>query len=92
MQKIRAFKFVARLVVASGTTTVTNSIIRNNVAPANLPQQISVGVAALVIGSMASEATRAHTDRQIDGLVEAWNSARSEDKDETPTETVTDES
>lgn len=75
MNKLNAFKIVARIVVGAGTTTISNNIIRNNVSPSNLIEQISVGVASVVVGSMASEATRAHTDRQIDSVVEAWNSA-----------------
>lgn len=77
MNKLSAFKLVARIVVGAGTTTVSNSIIRNNVTPANAIEQISVGVASVVIGSMASEATRAHTDRQIDSLVDAWKKSTS---------------
>lgn len=72
MSKIEIFKLAARIVVGAGTATVSNSIIRNNVAPTNLFQQISVGVASVTIGSMASEATKAHTDVKIDDLVDAW--------------------
>jgi len=79
MTKIEAFKFATRVVVGAGTTTISNSIIRNNVAPANLFQQVSVGVAAVVIGSMASEATKSHTDTQIDNIVEAWINAKKSD-------------
>lgn len=95
MNKTQAFKFAARAIVGAGTTTISNSIIRNNVAPANLPQQISVGVAAVVIGSMASEATKKHTNDQIDAFVDLWKSAKGEkiDEEETPADTViTDES
>jgi hypothetical protein len=80
MNKLKVFKIAASIVVGSGTATISNNIIQNNVQPANMIQQISVGVASLVIGSMASEATRAHTDRQIDNFVEIWN-RMSESKD-----------
>lgn len=80
MNKLAAFKLVARLVVGAGTTTVTNSIIKNNVVPSNPIEQISVAVASVVIGSMASAATRSHTDTQIDAVVEAWNKARCTDE------------
>lgn len=82
MTKIEIFKFAARLVVGVGTTTVSNSIIKNNVQPTTVIEQISVGVAGVVIGSMASEATKAHTDAKIDSLVEAWNKSKS--KETTP--------
>lgn len=77
MNKLSAFKIAARIVVGAGTTTVSNSIIKNNVTPENAFQAISVGVASVVIGSMASEATKSHTERQIDAVVDAWNNARS---------------
>lgn len=79
MTKLDAFKLATRIVVGAGTTTISNSIIRNNVAPANLFQQVSVGVASLVIGSMASEATRSHTDTQIDAIAELWTKTPSDD-------------
>ena len=83
MSKIKAIKFVARIVVGAGTTTITHSIIRNNVEPTNLFQAISVGAAALTIGSMAEGAARAHTDARIDEFVETWNSL-SKTEDPTP--------
>lgn len=76
MNKLNAFKLVARVIVGAGTTTISNNIIRNNVTPSNMIEQISVGVASVVIGSMASEATRSHTERQIDSAVDAWNRTR----------------
>lgn len=80
MTKLEAFKLAARIVVGAGTTTISNSIIRNNVAPTNLLQQVSTGVASIVIGSMAAEATRSHADTQIDALVDAWNTKSVKDK------------
>ena len=77
MNKLNAFKAVTRIVVGAGTTTISNSIISNNVEPVNMIQKISVGVASVVIGSMASEAARTHTDTQIDAIVNAWNNASS---------------
>lgn len=79
MNKLAAFKIAARLVVGAGTTTVSNSIIKNNVNPTNVIEQISVGVASVVIGSMASEATKSHTSTKIDELAAAWNDMRSKD-------------
>lgn len=76
MNKIETFKLVARLIVGAGTTTVSNSIIKNNVQPSNVIEQISTAVASVVIGSMASEATKSHTDAKIDAVVEAWNKSK----------------
>lgn len=71
MTKLEVVKFVARLVVGAGTTSVTGSIIKNNATPKNLLDQVCVTGAAVVIGSMASEATKAHTDRRIDEIAAA---------------------
>jgi hypothetical protein len=81
MNKLNAFKFATRLVVGIGTTTVSNSIIRNNVTPSNPVEAVSVAVASVVIGSMASEATKSHTNRKIDEYVELWKSSKSTDED-----------
>ena len=79
MNKLEAVKLVARIVVGTGTTTVSNSIIKNNVDPANILQQVSVGVAAVVIGSMAAEATKSHTDAKIDEIAAALASLKKSD-------------
>jgi alpha-D-ribose 1-methylphosphonate 5-triphosphate diphosphatase PhnM len=79
MNKIAAVKLVARIIVGAGTTTVSNSIIKNNVQPSNVLEQISTAVASVVIGSMASEATKSHTDAKIDSLVDAWNNVKSKE-------------
>ena len=81
MNKTAAFKLVTRIVVGAGTTTISNSIIRNNVSPDNIFQTVSVAVASVVIGSMASEATKSHTDAKIDEVVEAWKGVRSKTAD-----------
>lgn len=73
MNKIAATKLAARLIVGAGTTTISRSIIQNNVQPSNLWETITVAAASVVIGSMVSEAARTHTDAQIDIVVEAWN-------------------
>lgn len=79
MNKLTVFKLAARIIVGAGTTTISNSIIKNNVNPANTIEQISVAVASVVVGSMASEATKSHTDAKIDAVVEAWNGRKSAD-------------
>jgi len=72
MTKIEAVKLTARLVVGLGTTTITNSIIRNNVSPSNPLEVVTVAAASVVLGSMASSAARSHTDAQIDSFVEVF--------------------
>jgi len=79
MNKVAAVKLVARVIVGAGTTTISSSIIKNNVEPSNMIEQISTAVASVVIGSMASEATKSHTDAKIDAVVEAWNKTKSKE-------------
>lgn len=79
MNKIAATKLAARIIVGVGTTSITKNIIQNNVQPSSPIESISVAVASFVIGSMASEATKSHTDAQIDSIVEAWNNATSKE-------------
>lgn len=81
-------KFIARAVVASGTSTITNGIIRSNVQPGNIFQQISVGVASLVIGSMAESATSEHTAMRVDQLFDALNPAPQEPESDHLTDTI----
>lgn len=79
MNKIAVVKLAVRIVTGAGTTTISNSIIKNNVQPSNVIEQISVAVASVVVGSMASEAAKSHTDAKIDGIVEAWTSMKSKE-------------
>lgn len=77
MNKIEALKFVARALIGAGTANVTNSIIRNNVEPANMLQTVSIVLTSMTIGSMASAATTSHADAMIDQLVELWEASPS---------------
>lgn len=88
MNVIKVVKFVTCAVVGTGTTTVTNGIIRNNVEPVGLIQNISVAVASLTIGSMAVEATRDHACNRIDQLAELWHSVNETQEEEPTTENV----
>jgi heme O synthase-like polyprenyltransferase len=82
MNKLNVFKFGTRLIVGVGTTSIAKSIIRNNVAPSNRFEAISIAVASVVIGSMASTATKDYTDAQIDEVVEAWKKLKQPSSEE----------
>lgn len=77
MNKLEIVKKATSFVVGSGTGTIAGSIIRNNVAPGNVYQKVSVLAASIVIGSMASEATRDHTEKQIDQIANFFGELRS---------------
>lgn len=70
MNKIQIVKLAARFIVGAGTTTISKSIIQNNVQPSNVIEQITVAAASVLIGSMASGAVQSHTDTKIDEAVE----------------------
>lgn len=73
MNRIKLVKNVTSFVVGLGTTKIVNSIIQNNVNPKTVVDQVTVVSAALVIGSMAADATKSYTDTKIDELVTWWN-------------------
>lgn len=76
MTKIEILKLATRFVVGAGTTTISKSIIDNNVASGGIYHRVTVAAASAVIGSMASEAVKSHTDAKIDHVVELWNKTK----------------
>lgn len=78
MNKLDITKKIATIIVGFGTATIATGIIKNNVAPKNLPSQITVWIAGVVIGMMAADATEAYTSQKIDELVAAWNKSNIE--------------
>ena len=88
MNKLAVTKTIANLLVGSGTTTITKSIIQNNVTPGNIYERVGVAAASIVIGSMAAEKTRSHTNARIDGIAKAWNEAKSKSKEDDTTVTA----
>lgn len=68
--------FIAKKIVTSivgfGTSTIAQTIIKNNVPTETTFQVISVNSASAVIGLMASDATSSWTDAKIDEAVNWW--------------------
>lgn len=85
MNALTITKFAAKLIVGSGTTTITHAIIRNNVDPSNALEKVSTAAASVVVGAMAAEKTRAYTDASIDAFVDNLKKAKAKSS-ETPTE------
>ena len=77
MTQLAIIKGIVSTVVGIGTYQVTGAVIANNVAATNAFGKIAIGSTKIVVGMMASEATRAYTDKKIDELTEAWKSASS---------------
>lgn len=65
-------KNVVGLIVGAGTAKITKRVISNNIEPEKKVDKVTVTAASLVIGSMASDATRKYTDAKIDEIVDWW--------------------
>lgn len=72
MNNIEIAKRVTSFIVGAGTTQIVRGIVTNNTAPNNKADQAAIIGASFVIGSMAADAVRAHSDKMIDELVE-WS-------------------
>lgn len=66
-------KKVVGIVVGAGASKIVHAVIANNIAPDKIIDKITVVSASIVIGSMAREATKEYTDRQIDNVVAAYH-------------------
>lgn len=65
-------KKVVGIVVGAGASKIVHAVIQNNIQPDKIVDKITVVSASIVIGSMAREATKEFTDRQIDLAVDAY--------------------
>lgn len=71
MFNLDALKSVVSLVVGVGTSKIVHTIIRNNVDPENVIDEVTVYAGSAVIGMMAADATKKYTDDKIDAAA-AW--------------------
>lgn len=72
MTKIEFAKKVATLIVGMGTTKIVSDVIKNNVEPSNVAEKVTIFAGSMVIGSMASDATKSYTDAKIDAAITWW--------------------
>lgn len=86
MNKIKIVKFATSTIVGAGTSTITDAIIKNNIDYDSLNRfgVIQVFAARVVIGMMASSATREYTNAKIDEMVANLTPDQS-DSEENPT-------
>ncbi len=68
MTKLDLAKRATSFVVGFGASAIVGSIIKNNAAPSNLPEQVAVPVASYVLGAMLANETRKYTDAKIDEM------------------------
>lgn len=88
MNKIEAAKFVTNLIVGAGVTKITSDIIKNNVQPENIKDQVTVFAGSFVLGSMAVKASKDYTSSQIDAIVEFFRKLKNRNQEETAQEAV----
>lgn len=73
MTKLEFTKMAVNIVVGAGTSKIVGSIIRNNATPANLADQVTMTAGAVVLGSMAADASKKYTGDKIDEMASWWN-------------------
>lgn len=71
MTKLEIVKAVASTIVGIGTSKIVYGIIANNVETTNPVDKVTVVAGSFVVGSMAADATKKHTDKMIDEAA-AW--------------------
>ena len=72
INKLAVAKKIATIVVGIGTNRIATAIIKNNVETETVIQKVTVESAGVVIGMMASEATKEFTATKIDEIVEVF--------------------
>lgn len=70
---IKLAKGIASFIVATGTSAIVKTIIKENVEPKNRFSAISVAVGTFAIGGLVSEHAVKYTMRRIDKAIASWN-------------------
>lgn len=78
MTKLEMFKTAASAIVGVGTSKIVYAIIRNNVPTKTPVDKVTVAAGSFVIGGMAADATKKHTDKMIDELVDTYNKIKNQ--------------
>lgn len=68
MTKFDVAKKALSFTVGFGTSAIVGSVIKNNAAPSNTADAVSMPVAGFVIALMVSNATQKYTDAKMDEL------------------------
>ena len=69
MNKIVVAKTVLHFTAQMGAGTIVYTLVRANVAPANMIQKITVPVAMFAMGGLVSEKTSFYMDQIVDEIV-----------------------
>ena len=71
MNKFEIAKKAVTIIVGVGTSKIAQTIISNNVQPETVIDKVTVGTGSIVIGMMASEATKKFTDTKMEEYASA---------------------
>lgn len=71
--KLGAVKLVASGLVGIGTGKIVKQVLNTHVTAESTFDKASIFAASFVIGSMATEATKAYTDGMIDNVVKTYS-------------------
>ena len=80
IDSIQLAKTAVGFVVGAGVSKIVHAVIKNNITPEKVLDKISVVAASVVVGSMAREATKEYTDRQIDNVVTQYRELKAKIK------------
>lgn len=72
MTKLELTKAVVGLAVGSGASKIIHSIIKNNVQPSGVIDQITLVAGSIVLGSIAADASKKHSDIKIEEIADWW--------------------
>lgn len=73
MTKLEMIKAAVSGIVGIGTSKIAYTVIQNNVVPTTPVDKVTVVAATFVIGSMAVDATKKHTNQMIDEIADTIN-------------------
>ncbi len=77
MNKLDVTKNIVRFVVGAGVTKIVNDVISNNTNPEKVTEKVTIVAGGVVLGMMASDASKVYTSAKIDEYVAAWKNLKS---------------
>lgn len=72
IDKIEVTKKIVNIIVATGTSKIVGSIIKNNTTADSVTDKVAMTAGAAVLGMMAADASSNYTDAKIDEIVAWW--------------------
>lgn len=73
---LEMFKSVVSTIVGIGASKIVYGIVKNNVPTETPIDKVTVVAGSFVIGSMAADATKKHTDKMIDETIDWYKTMK----------------